>query len=299
MQRIGVLLLGLAALPGSTTRAQQAAGAALWRLAGTTLPVPPALLTGPTATFWNPAQIEDSARTQVGLQAVQTPATIGATGVVAVVRTRVLSVGQVGIVFGHVGLTDLARTDASPDPVGGTVPVYASAVGATWARALGGTAVGATLAYHDVRLDATRSTRVTLDVGASREIAAGLRVAAATHFFSSISANDPAQDVYAGVEYRVWQGPLWGDRAALRGRYGIAFGHGFTADHQAGFGLEVGRVVALDAGAVREGSYGTEAWRGVAGVSVRIGKYRVTFARDAGVNEVGSAYRVGVDARFK
>ncbi|HEV8265957.1 MAG TPA: hypothetical protein VGQ06_13490 [Gemmatimonadales bacterium] len=299
MQRIGVLLLGLAALPESATLAQQAAGAALWRLAGTTLPVPPALLTGPTATFWNPAQIEDSARTQIGVQAIQTPATIGAMAVLTVVRTRVRSLGQVGIVFGHVGLTDLARTGASPDPVGGTVPVYATAVGATWARAVGRTAVGGTLAFHETRLDATHSTRVTLDVGASREVTPGLRVAAATHFFSSFSANDPAQDVYAGVEYRLWRGPLWGDRAALRGRYGIAFGHGFTADHQVGLGLEVGRVIALDAGGVREGSYGTQAWRGVAGVSVTIGRYRVTFARDSGVNELGSAYRVGVDARFK
>jgi hypothetical protein len=201
--------------------------------------------------------------------------------------------------YGHVGLSDLTRTGDSPDPIGSAVPVYTSALGVTWSRPVAGTALGAALAYHDTRLDDARVTRWTFDIGVSRDIAPGLRVAAATHFFSSLSTSDPAQDVYAGVEYRVWQGPLWGDRGVVRARYGIAFAHGFTADHQLGAGIEVGRVVSLDVGVAREGSYGSEGWRPAAGVRVTIGKYRVTLARDAGVNQLGSAYRVGVDARFK
>src|SRR6185503_9778378 len=184
MQRIAVLLVCVVALPGGSGTAQQAAGTALWRLAATTLPVPPALATGTAAVFWNPAQIDGSA-----------------------------------------------------------VPVYTSAVGVTWSRPALGMALGAAVAYHDTRLDDARVTRWTFDVGMSRDIAPGLRIAAATHFFSSLSASDPAQDVYAGVEYRVWQGPLWGDRGVVRARYGLAFGHGFTADHQVGAGIEVGRVV--------------------------------------------------------
>ena len=299
MQRIAALLVGLATIPGASGAAQQAAGTALWRLAATTLPLPPALATGTAAVFWNPAQIEDSARTQIGVEGIQTPAAIGASGMIAAVRVRAGSVGQVGFVYGHVGLSDLTRTGDSPDPIGSAVPVYTSALGVTWSRPVLGAALGATVAYHETRLDAAGVTRWTLDVGASRDIAPGLRVAAATHFFSSLSANDPAQDVYAGVEYRLWQGPLWGDRAVVRGRYGLAFGHGFAADHQVSAGLEVGRVVALDVGVTREGSYGTPGWRAAAGVRVTIGKYRVTLARDAGVNELGSAYRVGVDARFR
>ena len=297
MQRIATLLVGLAAIAGSTSLAQQTAGTALWRLAATTLPLPPALATGTAAVFWNPAQIEDSARAQVGLEGIQTPAAIGASGMLAAVRVRAGSIGQVGFVYGHVGLSDLTRTGDSPDPIG-AVPVYTSIFGATWSRPVAATALGATLAYHDTRLDAEHGGRWTFDVGASREIAPGLRLAAATHFFASLSTNDPAQDLYAGVEYRLWQGPLWGDRAALRGRYGLAFGHGFTADHQMGAGFELGHVVALDFGVTREGSYGLGGWRPAAGLRVTIGKYRVTLARDAGVNELGSAYRVGVDARF-
>ena len=299
MQRIAVLLVGLAAVPGRPSTAQQAAGTALWRLAATTLPLPAALATGTAAVFWNPAHIEDSARTQLGLEGIQTPAAIGASGMLAAVRVRAGSVGQVGFLYGHVGLSDLTRTGDSPDPLGSSVPVYTSALGVTWSRPVGGAALGATLAYHETRLDVARVTRWTFDVGASRRIAPGLRVAAATHFFSSLSTSSPAQDVYAGVEYQLWQGPLWGDQAVVRGRYGLAFGHGFAADHQLGAGFELGRVVALDVGVTREGSYGTEGWRPAAGVRVTIGKYRVTLARDAGVNELGSAYRVGVDARFR
>lgn len=299
MQRIAVLLVGLAAIPGGSGTAQQAAGTALWRLAATTLPLPPALATGTAAVFWNPAQIEDSARTQLGIEGIQTPAAIGASGMLAAVRVRAGSVGQIGFVYGHVGLSDLTRTGDSPDPIGSAVPVYTSALGVTWSRPVAGTAVGATLGYHETRLDAARVTRWTLDLGASRDVAPGLRIAAATHFFSALSASDPAQDVYAGVEYRLWRGPLWGDQAVVRGRYGLVFGHGFAADHQLGAGLELGRVLALDVGVTREGSYGAEGWRPAAGVRITIGKYRVTLARDAGVNELGSAYRVGVDARFR
>ena len=299
MQRIAVLLGALTAIVGRSGTAQQAAGTALWRLAATTLPLPPALAVGTAAVFWNPAQIEDSARTQLGIEGIQTPAVIGASGVIAAVRMRAGAAGQIGFVYGHVGLSDLTRTGDSPDPIGSTVPVYTSALGVTWSRPVAGAALGATLAYHETRLDASRTTRWTVDIGASRDIAPGLRVAVATHFFSSLSLSDPAQDVYAGLEYRVWQGPLWGDRAVVRGRYGLAFGHGFTADHQIGAGLELGRIVALDVGVSREGSYGTGGWRPAAGVRVSIGKYRVTLARDAGVNQLGSAYRVGVDARFR
>ncbi|HET9764770.1 MAG TPA: hypothetical protein VFR50_14710, partial [Casimicrobiaceae bacterium] len=91
-----------------------------------------------------------------------------------------------------------------------------------------------------------------------------------------------------------------GERAAVRGRYGIAFAHGFRADHQFGVGAELGRVFTFDFMLAYEGGYGQgSTWRPVAGIRLAIGKYHVTAARDAGVNEVGSAYRVGIDARFK
>lgn len=302
MQRIAVLLVGLTVVAGGAAPAtgQTAAGTALWRVAATTLAVPPALARGPGAVFWNPAQDGDSGSTQLALEAVQTPAAVGASGMLAAVRFPAGSVGEIGLLYGRVGLSDLARTIDSPDPSGSQIPVYTFALGGTWSRRFGVTSVGATLAFHETRLDAVHADRWTFDVGASHPIAGDrLRIAGATHFLSSLSTDDPTQDLYAGIEARLWQGPLWGDRAVLRARYGLSFGHGFGADHQIGLGAEFAAAVALDLAVVREGSYtGAAAWRPVGAVRVSIGKYHVLLARDTGVNELGSAYRVGVDARF-
>jgi hypothetical protein len=301
MQRIGVLFVALLLLSGQRASGQQAAGTTLWRVAATTLPIPPALTLGPAAAMWNPAQTQDSARLQLALEAIQTPAAVDATGLIAAVRIPAGSIGQLGLLYGRVGLSDITQTVDSPDPTGSAVPVYTFAVGATWSRLVGATSVGATLAFHETRLDRARADRWTIDVGASQPLLGDrLRLAAATHFFSSLKTNDPAQDIYAGIEGRIWQGPLASDRVVVRGRYGISFAHGFSADHQLGVGAEFAKTVALDLMLAREGSYSDRAqWRPVAGLRLVIGKYRVTLARDAGVNDLGSTYRVGVDMRFR
>ena len=85
----------------------------------------------------------------------------------------------------------------------------------------------------------------------------------------------------------------------VRARYGISFAHGFTADHQFGAGVEFAKIVAFDLMGVREGGYGPASTRVVGGLRIVIGKYRITLARDAGVNDLGSAYRVGVDIKFR
>jgi hypothetical protein len=300
MQRISLLLAGFApaALWG-----QQDAGTELWRLAATTLPLPPALGTGGAAAFWNPAQPAIVGRASLALEVIQTAPTVGASGVLASVRVRVRPLGQVGLVYGRMGIGDLVRTSLSPDPDPGAIPYYTQTLGATWGTVLGaagrrgGTALGATLAYQDTRLDAAQSNRWTLDVGVRRTFSDAVTLAAATHFFSRFATGDAAQELYGGLEVRVWHGPLWGTRAAVRGRYGIAAAHGFPADHQLGAGFELGPQFGCDLVVVREGSFGSAGWRVVTGVRVGVGRYRVTFARDFGVNDVGAAYRVGLEGR--
>jgi hypothetical protein len=302
MQRIVPPLLGLATLLAAPAESQQATGTTLWRVAGTTLATPPALASGAAAVLWNPAQTEDSARLQLAFEAIQTPSSIDATGLIGTIRFPAGRIGHIGVVYGRVGLSDITQTTDSPDPIGSTVPVYTFALGANWARTIARTEVGATVAFHETRLDVASADRWTLDVGASRTFAGGkFRVAAATHFFSAIKTNDPAQDVFAGVEARLWDGPVTGrgDRVVVRGRYGISFAHGYSADHQLGVGAELSKTVALDLMVAREGSYSEPSWRPVAGLKLAIGKYRIALARDAGVNDLGSAYRVGVEARFK
>ncbi len=301
MQRIGVALVGLLTWAGAHAAGQQATGTTLWRVAATTLATPAALSIGPAAVLWNPAQTEDSARMQLAVEAIQTPSAVDATGLIAALRARAGKIGQLGLLYGRVGLSDVAQTIDSPDPTGGVIPIYTLALGATWSRVVGGTSVGAMLAYHETRLDVSKANRWTMDLGASRSLFGDrLRLAAATHFFSSVRMNDPAQDLFAGAEVRLWKSPATTNTTIIRGRYGISFAHGYPADHQVGLGAEFSKSFAVDAMLTRESSYGSDAgWRPAVGLRIGIGKYRITLARDAGVNEVGSAYRVGVDVRFK
>ncbi len=92
MQRIALAIVGLLALGGSRALSQQATGTTLWRVAATTLATPPALAIGPAAVLWNPAQTEDSARMQLAVEAIQTPAAVDATGLIAAVRARAGSI---------------------------------------------------------------------------------------------------------------------------------------------------------------------------------------------------------------
>lgn len=297
-RRLG--LLGLAAAWPAVAPAQQAAGAELWRLIGVTQAVPFALAAGATGAFWNPAQW-DSARALVGAEVIQTPVAVGASGFIAVARTRASRLGSVGLVYGRVSLADLVRTTFSPDPDGVPIPYYTQTVGVTWAARPAGMTVGATVGYHETRLDQSDVHRFTIDAGLSRRLGPDLRLAAATHLFSGLRSADAAQDVYAGAEWRLWHGPLWqgGGEAAILARYGITVAHSTGVDHTIGAGFDLGDAFGLDLQAVREESFGNSVWRGVGGVRVNIGRYRFTFARDAGVNDLGSAFRVGLEARLK
>ena len=301
MQRIGLLFLGFCASGIRPVEAQDATGTTLWRVAGSTLPTPAALAVGPGAALWNPAQRSDSARIIVALEGIQTPASVDASGIIVTARAPSSKIGELGLIYGRVGLSDITQTVDGPDPVGGVLSVYTFALGGTWSRRIATTDVGATLAFHETRLDTQRSNRMTFDVGASHAFGGDvLRIAAATHFFSSLSADDPSQDIFAGVEARLLRGTFSGAPAVLRGRYGIAFAHGFAADHQFGIGAEFAKSFVFDFMMAYEGSYGNESsWRAVAGARITIGKYNVTLARDGGVNGVGAAYRVGIDVRFQ
>jgi hypothetical protein len=296
MHRISLLLAGFApaALVG-----QHSAGTELWRLAAATVPLPCALAAGGASAFWNPAQPAARERASFALDVIETAPGVGAGGVLATARARLRPLGQVGLVYARMGIGDLVRTSLSPDPDPGAIPYYTQTVGATWSAALGATTVGATLAFQDTELDLVSAGRWTLDIGARHAFSDALTLAAATHAFSRLTTSDPAQDVYAGADLRVWRGPLWGSRGTLHGRYGVSTAHGFPTDHLIGAGLELGTQFAADIVAAREGSYGDAAWRVVAGVRVAVERYRVSFARDAGVNDVGAAYRVGIEARIQ
>src|SRR5207247_9037867 len=114
-------------------------------------------------------------------------------GVLPPARTRAGSFGYLGLLYGRVGLSDLTRTSDSPDPIGSAIPMFTSALGITWSRALGRSVVGATVAYHETRLDVAHAARWTLDVGASRDLGPGgpARLAVAPPFGSALRVKAP------------------------------------------------------------------------------------------------------------
>ncbi|MGE5141993.1 MAG: hypothetical protein ACM3OA_00995, partial [Acidobacteriota bacterium] len=276
---------------------QQSVGSELWRLAAVTVPLPPSLATGAAAAFWTPVQEDDHG--QLGLDRLQTPAVVGATGLIGAVRVPVRHLGAVGLVYARMGLGDLVRTTDSPDPVGEAIPFYTQSGGFTWSNTYGRTGVGASVTYFDTRFDGARAERWSLDLGVMQAIGDRARIALSTRGLTRL-ANDPAQDVDVGAEYRLWRGILWGTTSGrLVGRYGIGFGHPGGIDHELGAGLDIGAPVTLDVLLTREASYGNAAWRGAAGLRVSVGRYRVSFARDGGVSDLGSTFRVGLEASFK
>lgn len=283
---------------GSALAGQASAGTELWRLAAVTLPTPPVLATGAAASFWNPAQPAAEAA-RLGVDLIQTPQAVGATGVIAGLQFPLRSVGTLGFLYARMGVGDLVRTSDSPDPNGESIPYYSQSASFIWSRSIGHTTVGAGLTYHDTRFDGVRLNRWTLDAGLVQHVGGRLRLAAATRGFQRLGP-DPAQDVYAGLQYRFWRGTLWGTTpGTLVARYGLTFGHPGGADQQFGAGLDIGAPVSLDVVLAREASYGNAAWRGAAGVRVAVGRYRLSFARDGGVSDLGSAFRVGLETRLK
>ncbi|HXV91272.1 MAG TPA: hypothetical protein VD707_07875 [Gemmatimonadales bacterium] len=279
--------------------AQGDAGTALWRVAGQTLAVPPALAQGTAAVFWNPAQ-PAPARLAVALDGVQGATAIGATGVVAAARARLGPIGAVGVLYGQMQISDLVRTSTSPIPDPGVIAYHTRVVGVTWARAVGRATLGATAARHGTALDEDDQGRWTLDLGAAVPIGSRVRVAGATHFFSRLDAADPAQDVYLGVEVLAWRGVPWdgAPEASVQARYGTAVAHGFTADQHVGVGFALGHVVTVDLLASYEGGYAAGGWQPVAAIGFQVSDYRLAVAANPGAAGLGPAFRVGLDVSF-
>ena len=281
--------------------AQEPGAAQLWDLAGSTLPVAQALATGGTSAVWNPAQPPPPGRASLCLEMIQTPAAVGAEGLLFVARLRVRAAGELGIVYGTMKMSDLIRTELSPSLDSSSIPYYAQFIAASWTKTHRGTTLGATFGLQDITLDRAHRDGPMLDLGIAQMLPWGFRVAVAGHVVATLAAGDPDHDIYGGIERRMWRGTPWrgSGPVSLTARYGIAVGRGFGADHEFGAGVDVGNQFLADLHVARESGYGVPEWRGSAGIRIRIGRYRVNYARDTGVSEIGSAYRIGLEARVQ
>jgi len=279
--------------------AQSAVTTDLWRVAAGTLAVPAALAADGSAALWTPAYSPpgDGPALRVGVEAIHAPAESGVGGAVASVSFRPRGPWTLNAVWGRVTVSDLVRTETSPEAIGG-IPAYAQVLSIGAARSVAGRALTVGFAARALRgqLDDRGSTRWAADVGAVYA-ARHLRLGAATHFFDPSSASAESGASYSvGVEYRTSGGTLWGAPATAALRYGLGLAHGEGAAHLVTAGLALAGIFELDAGAARENVAGAGVWRSRIGAAVSAGRYRVYIGRDGGVDGFGATYRFGLAA---
>lgn len=281
----------------AVARAQAPASAALWDIPATTLAVPPALETGATAVFWNPAaSLVDGLR--VGAQAIETPDVLGLSGVLAGLTYALGSRLSVGLIFGRVEIGDLVRTSNSPTSQEGDIPVYEQLGGLALGARLGPLQVAGLVRGHDARFDVFREAGLTADLGLRVTPLPHLTLAGATHFVPVDLARDSTTRYYGAVEYALPTVALWGSPALAVGRYGVAARGSGTLEHVLSGGIALASRLRIDLGYVRESAFGDVAWRLSVAVGIRAGRYHILAARGSGVSGVGANYRVGLDVGF-
>ena len=299
---LGVASAILLAAPARPAAAQGALTSDLWRVAAGTLAVPPALASDGSAALWTPAAVlaGPESALKLGVEAIHAPAESGVAGTVATAAVRTRSGWTVNAVYGRLSLSDLVRTETSPEAVGG-IPVFAQVISIGAARSLGDRALSVGLAVRALtgRLDDWSETRWAADVGAVWE-RPRVRLGAATRFLDpTFDADDSGANCSLGGEYRSREIGFWGTPGVVRLRYGATLEHGEGVAHLLSGGLAFSGAFEIDAGAARETLSGHSVWRSRFGAAVTAGAYRVYVGRDGGVNGFGSTYRFGLAATVR
>ncbi|MBI4421031.1 MAG: hypothetical protein HY560_09415 [Gemmatimonadetes bacterium] len=288
----------LAALLPSEAPGQAPASAYLWDLPAATLAVPPALETGATAAFWNPAAaLADGSR--IGAQAIQTPGDLGLSGVLAGVAHRLGTRLGVSLIFGRVEIGDLVRTTSSPTSQEGDIPVYEQLGGLALGARVGALRLAGSIRGHDARFDVFREAGLTADLGVRAGPIRGITLGAATRFVPVTFVPDPTARYYGGIEYASPELSLWGAPAQGSVRYGVVARRSGAPEHTVGAGVALASRLRLDAAYARERAFGGVAWRLSVAVGIRAGRYDILAARGSGVGGLGANYRVGLDVGFQ
>jgi hypothetical protein len=274
--------------------AQAPEGAELWRLAGTALARPAALMGGSTNRIWNPAPLMDMRGTTFGVQVLQTPDMIDLSGAVAGATVGLGAHWEISGIGGRMQVEDLVRTTTSPVS-GGSIPIFSQFAGATIGLRTGILSVGVLATLHDTQFDLDHSVGLTTDIGLRLEPVERLTLAAATHWFPADFSDQANTDFFAGGQYVV-QAPIWGANAHLAARYGVTVHRSSDVDHEVGLGLVLDDQFSVDGAWARETAFGNSEWRPELAVSFRVGHYTIAVGRGGGLNGVGPTYRVSLDA---
>jgi hypothetical protein len=282
--------------PTAFLRAQAPPAADLWRVAATSLSTPPALETGVTAIFWNPAAPIPQASLAAGAQIVQTPDALKMGGVLVGVDKALGAGWNLALLYARMDVKDLVRTTTSPSSEEGSIPVYEQLVGIRTAYSRGPLALGVMLEMHDARFDTEEEGGLTVDAGLRFQPHRRVAFAAATHFFPADFSTTDGTDLYLGIEaVPIESAAIAGTSTLVALRYGATYRASGDLEHVLATGVLINRQVRVDFAATSESAYGQRAWRLGLGLGLRIGRYVIAVARGSGLNDIGATYRVGLD----
>ncbi len=301
MRRVILLsaLLSGAVAP-SRLAAQAPPSAALWRVAASSLALPPALTAGVAGTFWNPGALGQARGLAVGAHVFHTSDVLGMSGVLLGGSLPLPKPVRAGVLLGRVDIRDLVRTTTSPDANEGSIPVYTQFVGGNVVVSTGPLAAGVALQLHEARFDSENASGLTLDAGIRLRPVDRLLIAASTHLLPIDFSAQPTTDYFAGVEYTAWDHrPAEGLAAQAHVRYGVAYQPDGTVEHLMGIGAELADQIVVDTGVASEAGIGERIWRPSVSLGLRFGGYTVALAHGLGANDVGGTFRVGIDIEFR
>ncbi|MFQ6046195.1 MAG: hypothetical protein ACE5PT_07540 [Gemmatimonadales bacterium] len=294
---LAALASGAAVAPAAPLAAQAPQAADLWRVAAATLVVPAALEQGPTGGFWNPAARQDGVLA-AGLEVVETSDIIGLSGLIAG-ASYAAGPGRLGIELARVEVRDLVRTAGSPSSQIGSIPVYEQFVGINAQLSRGRATVAASARLHDSRFDVIDEQGVTVDIGVALAPLSRLRLAGATHFMPFDLKDRATTDYYGAAEYAVLGAiPMLGTSAELLARYGVTRRSSGDVEHSVGLGGALNDRLSIEGALMGESAYGQRSWRPALGITFRVGRYTIGLARSEGLNDLGAAYRVGLDVEL-
>ncbi|MDH3456246.1 MAG: hypothetical protein OER90_05340 [Gemmatimonadota bacterium] len=299
MQRIIAVAAVTVVLAAGSAPAQAPDAAGLWRVASGSLAAPAALQTGAASTFWNPAAAHHRGAVTAGVAVLHTADILGVSGLLAAGTVPLTGSLRAGLHLGRMQVRDLVRTTTSPDSEEGTVPVYAQLGGVSLSWGTPRFHVGTSLTLHNAKFDIETSSGVTLDVGVSGQPFPRLTIAGATHFLPIGLSDEPTTDYFGGLEYVVVdRQTLIGLRTRLAVQYGATYRPTGDLEHTMNFAVTLDDNVRVDAAVTRESAYGLRDWRPSVAVTLRFGRFAVSLAHGAGINDAGGTFRVGLDARF-
>ncbi|HWO89514.1 MAG TPA: hypothetical protein VNL98_10230 [Gemmatimonadales bacterium] len=296
MRPLGTAILALA-LTGRPALSQAPLATDLWRVAAATLASPEALASGPAGSLWNPAAPagRSSLRHQFAIETIHSPAEMGVAGVVGGLSRHQRGIGTVTLLYGRMGIEDLARTETSPEALPDGVPVYAQVTSLGYATGVSDRlTLGVAVRSLSARLASRREGRGALDFGGRLALRGGFALAAATRFLDPLFGSGRTSTSWSvALEWLTPPFELFGLPAGVNVRAGSTAGAGEQVRFL-GLGLDAARLLQVDLGAANELAFGAAVWRARVAVSLVAGRYTVRFARDSGVHGFGGTYRFGL-----